>query len=97
MAPAKKDGPRVSNFKSISVEGLPDGRKGKHHQLVLAVIEDLERLEEGRALRIPLAELSDSKANIRAALNRATRKRNMNVATSSDDEYFYVWRPSSHS
>jgi len=35
--------------------------------------------------------LPDSKENIRAALSRATKARNMNVATSSDEKYLYVW------
>jgi len=52
----------------------------------------LERLEDGRAIRIPLTELPDSKENVRSALNRATRKRNLPVITSSDTEYFYIWK-----
>ncbi len=30
--------------------------------------------------------------NVRSALNRATRQKNMPVATATDEEYFYVWR-----
>jgi len=80
------------NFKTVSQEDLPSGRNGKHHDIVGQLLEDLEHLEPGRAMKIPLAELPDSKENVRSALNRATRKRNMQVATSSDDGYFYVWK-----
>jgi hypothetical protein len=44
-------------------------------------------------LKIPLAELPDTKENIRSALNRATRLRSIEVATSSDENYLYIWKP----
>ena len=44
-----------------------------------------------RRSKFLLSELPDSKENIRSALNRATRQRGMEVATSSDDEFLYVW------
>ncbi|HUP38506.1 MAG TPA: hypothetical protein VM115_00190 [Vicinamibacterales bacterium] len=40
---------------------------------------------------MPLAELRASKEKVRSALNRATRKMGLTVATASDDEYLYVW------
>lgn len=43
------------------------------------------------ALKVPLAELPASKEKVRSALNRATRKMGLNVATASDDAYLYVW------
>ncbi len=93
MAIAKKIRRDGSSFGTISQEDLPFGRKGKHSGIIQQLLNDLEVLQDGRALKIPLAELPDSKANIRSALNRATRKRNMLVATSSDDAYFYIWKP----
>jgi len=48
-------------------------------------------LNDGDAIKIPLAELPHSKANVRSALNRATRKLGMSVATAVDDGYLYVW------
>jgi hypothetical protein len=80
------------HFGTISQNDLPEGRTGKHKQIVLRLLHDIELLEEGRALKIPLDELPDSKANIRSALNRATKKLKLNVATSSDDIYLYVWK-----
>jgi len=50
-------------------------------------------LQPGQALKIPLSELPDTKENIRSALNRATRQMEIDVSTSSDAEYFYVWTP----
>jgi hypothetical protein len=81
-----------SKFQSILQQDVPKGRDGKHKQIVTRLLGDIEGLEPGSALKIPLSELPDSKENIRSALNRATHQRGMNVATSSDSEYLYVWK-----
>lgn len=80
------------NFKSILQDDVPKGRDGKHKHVISQLLSDLEQLADGSALRIPLSELPDSKENIRSALNRATRQRGMDVATSSDSDYLYVWK-----
>jgi len=54
-------------------------------------LSDLDRLEKGIALKVPLASLDDSKENVRSALNRAVHKSQRSVATASDDEFLYVW------
>jgi hypothetical protein len=51
----------------------------------------LQHLDGGAALKIPLSDLPDTKENIRSALNRATRQKGIEVATSSDAEFLYVW------
>jgi hypothetical protein len=81
------------NFKSISQIDLPQGRNGKHKLVVTQLLSDLDQLRPGLALKIPLTELPDTKENIRSALNRATRIKGLDVATSSDASYFYVWVP----
>ena len=78
-------------FRSILQMDVPKGRDGKHKEIVTQLLSDLEQLPAGSALRIPLADLPDSKENIRSALNRATRQRGLEVATSSDNEFLYVW------
>ena len=79
------------NFKTLSVPDVPRGRSGKHKQIVHRIISDLEQVHDGVALKIPLAELAESKEKVRSALNRATRKAALNVATASDDDYLYIW------
>lgn len=79
-------------FESILQGDVPKGRDGKHKQIVMQLLSDLEQLADGSALKVPLAELPDSKENIRSALNRATRQRGMEVATSSDADFLYVWK-----
>jgi len=51
----------------------------------------LDRLENGAALKVPLAELAQSKEKVRSALNRSTRRAGRNVATASDAKFLYVW------
>jgi hypothetical protein len=80
------------NFQHIRQDDVPKGREGKHKKIVSQLLSDIQQLEHGTALKVPLTLLPDSKENIRAALNRATRQRGMDVATSSDGEYLYIWR-----
>lgn len=84
-------------FQSILQLDVPKGRDGKHKRIVTQLLSDIEQLEEGMALKIPLSALPDTKENIRSALNRATHYRGMEVATSSDAEFLYVWKVSAES
>lgn len=79
-------------FESILQGEVPKGRDGKHKQIVTQLLSDLDQLGDGSALKVPLADLPDSKENIRSALNRATRQRGLDISTSSDAEYLYVWK-----
>ena len=79
-------------YQSIKQIDVPKGRDGKHKQIVAQLLSDIEQLETDRALKIPLESLPDTKENIRSALNRATRQRGIEVATSSDAEFLYIWR-----
>ena len=79
------------NFKAMPQADVPQGRNGKHKAIVTQIVGDLEGLSAGQCLKIPLTELPDSKVNIRSALNRATRKSHLSVATAADEEFLYVW------
>jgi hypothetical protein len=79
------------NFKGMPQADVPQGRNGKHKAIVTRILSDLDRVQKGVALKVPLAQLSDSKENVRAALNRATRKGGRSVATASDGTFLYVW------
>jgi hypothetical protein len=78
-------------FESILQLDVPKGRDGKHKKIVTQLLSDIDQLGAGTALKIPLSALPDSKENIRSALNRATRHRGIDLATSSDSEFLYVW------
>lgn len=79
------------NFRTMAQTDVPQGRKGKHKQIVTRILSDLDQLVEGVALKVPLAELAEGKEKVRAALNRATHKGGRNVATATDTNYLYVW------
>jgi hypothetical protein len=76
-----------------SVDRLNRGRKGKHNMIVAKILADLDRLDMETAILVPLDGLNGEKMeNVRSALNRATRQKNISVATSTDGKYFYIWR-----
>ena len=82
------------NFKTMPQMDVPQGRNGKHKQIVTQILSDLDQLPAGVALKVPLAELEESKENVRSALNRAIHRDSRNVATASDAEFLYVWNES---
>jgi hypothetical protein len=86
-----KTSPAVSRFKTLDLGDVPRSRNGKHKIIVSLILRDLDQLKASAALRVPLAELGDTKENVRSALNRATRKAKRNVATATDENFLYVW------
>ena len=81
----------LTHFKTLAQIDVPQGRNGKHKQIVSTILGDLDNLEQGSALKVPLTGLEESKEKVRSALNRATRKAGRTVATASDAEALYVW------
>ena len=86
-----RSGTTPAHFKTMAQSSVPQGRKGKHQQIVAAILSDLDKLKDDAAIKIPLAELVESKEKVRSALNRATRKAGRTVATASDASFLYVW------
>ena len=82
------------NFNTMQQADVPQGRNGKHKQIVTKILADLDQLPAGSALKVPLAELEESKENVRSALNRAIHKGSRDVATASDGDFLYVWNES---
>jgi hypothetical protein len=82
---------KLLNFKSMLQTDVPQGRNGKHKVIVTRILSDLDQIEHGMALKVPLAQLTESKEKVRSALNRATRKNGHRVATASDEAFLYVW------
>jgi hypothetical protein len=79
------------NFKEMRQADVPRGRNGKHNEIVTKILSDLGQIDKGVALKVPLAQLVESKEKVRSALNRASRKGGHRVATASDDTFLYVW------
>ena len=82
------------HFRTMVQLDVPQGRNGKHKLIVTTILKDLDQLKAGAALKVPLAELAQSKEKVRSALNRATRKAGRDVATASDATFLYVWNVS---
>ena len=80
------------NFSSIQQADVPKGREGKHKKIITRLLSDIDQLAPGTALKVPLARLPDSKENIRSALNRATHQRGIEISTSSDEDFLYIWK-----
>jgi hypothetical protein len=82
-----------THYASVNRYDIPQGRKGKHRKAVADILADLAKLSDQQAIKIPLSSLNGEKMqNLRSALNRVTRERNIPVVTSSDEKYLYVWR-----
>jgi len=82
-----------AHYESVNRSDVPQGRKGKHRKTVADILADLGKLNFKQAVKIPLSSLNGEKMqNLRSALNRVTRERNIPVETSSDERYLYVWR-----
>jgi hypothetical protein len=86
--PAKK---APMHFDTMVQAEVPQGRNGKHKLIVSTILRDLDQLRDGAALKVPLAELAETKEKVRSALNRATRKASRRVATATDEKFLYVW------
>ena len=83
-----------TKFESVLQIDVPKGRDGKHKSIITRLLGDIAQLGEGAALKIPLSQLPDTKENIRSALSRAARQAKINLATSSNSEFLYVWKVS---
>ena len=95
----KRDEPKSAgqkgypNYGRVPIGTLKQSRKGKHHQLLTKVMEDLRNARIGYAVKIPLADIAGvSVLNLRSAIVRAAAKEKITIASSSDDENFYVWK-----
>jgi hypothetical protein len=68
-------------------------RRGKHHDLLGGIFQDLESLPEGSAIKIPLTEVDGTTlANLRSAVHRASSSKGLGIETLSDEENFYIWK-----
>jgi hypothetical protein len=89
--------PDAMTFQSVLQVDVPKGREGKHKKIITQLLSDLGHLPVGSALKVPLDKLPDTKENIRSALSRAAQQKGLKLATSSNDEYLYIWKPEEES
>jgi hypothetical protein len=89
----KNDGKPDLKYRRVDVDSLDRGRRGKHHDLVLGIIQELKMLAPGSAMEIPLSEVGGIElANLRSAVHRASTSHGLEIETLADDKNFYVWK-----
>jgi hypothetical protein len=82
-----------AKYDQVVLADIRRGRRGKHHDLIGGIFQDLVLLPEGSAIKIPLDEVDGTTlANLRSAVHRASTARGMGIETLSDDQNFYIWR-----
>jgi hypothetical protein len=89
-----KRGDRVHpNYEHVFVAKLKKTRKARHHDFIVKVMEDLRTLPTGSAVKVPLESAQDASVpELRSAIHWAAVRSKIKLATSSDDENFYVWK-----
>jgi hypothetical protein len=87
----KKNG--LGEYATMQIADLRISRRGKHHQLVSGILQQLENLANGSALIVPLDSVGEmSLPGLRSAVTRITRAHRMPIKTNSDQKNFYIWR-----
>ena len=80
-------------YRQVRIDSLNKGRRGKHHDLVVGILHELETLSPGSAMEIPLADVGGiGLANLRSAVHRASASRGLQIGTLADEKNFYVWK-----
>src|ERR1700689_122418 len=88
-----RNGKRSLKYDRVILADIRRTRRGKHHDLLGGIFQDLESLPAGSAIKIPLAQLDGiSLANLRSAVHRASTSKSLGIETLSDEANFYVWK-----
>jgi hypothetical protein len=81
------------NYDRVALDSVRRNRRGKHHDLIQGIFQDLETLPVGSAIKLPLSGVDGiTLANLRSAVHRASVARSLKVETLSDEENFYIWK-----
>jgi len=86
--------PKIAlNYDRVVLASVRRNRRGKHHDLIQGIFQDLESLPNGSAMKIPLSKVDGiTLANLRSAVHRASSSRGLEIETLSDEENFYIWK-----
>ncbi|MGB6387558.1 MAG: hypothetical protein WBD25_11165 [Terriglobales bacterium] len=94
---AKETGGRsqknIPKYDRVILADIRRTRRGKHHDLLGGIFQDLESLPVGSAIKIPLTEVDGATlANLRSAVHRSSTSRGLDIETLSDEENLYIWK-----
>ena len=82
-------------YDRVVLADIRRSRRGKHHDLVQGIFQDLESLPLGSAMKIPLKNVDGTTlANLRSAVHRASTSKGLRIQTLSDEENLYIWKES---
>jgi hypothetical protein len=82
-------------YDRVVLADIRRSRRGKHHDLVQGIFQDLESLPLGSAMKIPLKNVDGTTlANLRSAVHRASTSKGLPIQTLSDEENLYIWKES---
>ncbi len=85
------------HFPAVPLTTATSNRNGRHRRITSEILSDLKKLDEHSALKINFVEAGVKKADLRSAVHRAAKNRNMNLVTTSDQKNLYVFhRPVRH-
>ena len=79
-------------FRIVPLSDIPNSRTSRHGRIVAEILLQLKTLDASSAIKIPLAEVGERKANLRSALHRAARNARVDLMTTSDENHLYVFR-----
>jgi hypothetical protein len=88
----KSSPPGPSKYRQVELSTLRKGRRGKHHDLVGRILQELETVPPGSALEIPLADVQIGLANVRSAVHRGAIAKGIDIETLADEKNFYVFK-----
>ena len=89
----KKAATPVLKYNRVEISSLSQARRGKHHELVQGILRELNSLQSGSALEIPLAGVGGiGLANLRSAVHRIAVLEGLSIETQANEENFYVWK-----
>src|SRR5579864_5088928 len=81
------------NYDRVFLANVRRNRRGKHHDLIQGIFQDLETLPVGSGIRIPLSQVDGiTLENLRSAVHRASISRSLEIETLSDEDNFYIWK-----
>lgn len=88
----KRATPAAFKYRQVALSSLRKGRRGKHHDLVVGILEELEEVPVGSALEIPLDGAAIGLANLRSAVHRGATAKGLEIETLADEKNFYVFK-----
>jgi len=88
----KSNSAAPSKYRQVRLSTLRKGRRGRHHDLVSGILEELRTVPVGSALEIPLDRAAIGLANVRSAVHRGAAAIGLEIETLADEKNFYVFK-----